>query len=603
MKLTRITLTLALLWLGTNVLAQSPGFDQIFDLIRISDSLLYDQPQKSLDLAVQANEIAESLENDSLIAITLNRVGAAHWSLGNEMQALEKIQASLQISEHKYEEITAKNLGNIGNIYAASGLDLDAIGYYRSELEIQKDKYDSLRLFIVNNDIGKAFLDLNNYDSARSYLNAASLFLNPKFEHLHSIYYVNQAELYFKEEMDQMADSLIKLTMQNAQQFSSKRGRIRANQLRAEWNRKMGMGAKALEHAEVAFDLAMKSGIKELIYITGKTLSRCYGDLEMYEDAYKKQLIHEHYLDSVQSVNTINELELLAYYQRLFQMRVLESKNTVNKELAEQRQLIIQGLVIALLIAAILIAIIFLVVRELGIRKRKLEKLNAFRSKIFAIVSHDLKSPIQSVSSVIELFNDKLISKEEIEPVIPEVREKTSNLMSLLNNVFLWAEGQMEGENLKKETFVLLPLLEELNRELEERLVEKSITLNFTSSKDFQIYSNPGIIRILLRNLIVNAIKFSNQNSVVEVNTVEGEKTKIIEVIDNGIGMTDEMKENVLDGGLVSTEGTAGEKGNGLGLALCYDFARSLGGQMEVESVLGEGSVFRIILRSQDAPQ
>ena len=226
----------------------------------------------------------------------------------------------------------------------------------------------------------------------------------------------------------------------------------------------MEVGTEALEQAEVAFDLATKSGIKELIYITGRTLSRCYGDLKMYEDAYEKQLIHEHYLDSVQSVNTINELELPAYFQRLFQMRVLESKNTVNKELADQRKLIIQGLIIALLIASILIAIIFLVVRELGIRKRKLEKLNTFRSKIFAIVSHDLKSPIQSVSSVIELFNNKLISKEEIEPVIPEVREKTSNLMNLLNNVFLWAEGQKEGENLKKETFVIFPLLEELIR-------------------------------------------------------------------------------------------------------------------------------------------
>ena len=112
----------------------------------------------------------------------------------------------------------AKNLGNIGNVYAASGLDLDAIGYYRSELAIQKGKYDSLRLFIVNSDIGKAFLDINNYDSTRSYLNDASFFLNPKFGHLHSMYYINQAEFYFKEEQDQMADSLIELTMQNAQE-------------------------------------------------------------------------------------------------------------------------------------------------------------------------------------------------------------------------------------------------------------------------------------------------------------------------------------------------------------------------------------------------
>ncbi len=580
------------------------SLQRVSSLIRECDSLLYDQPQSSLNLAIEANELANTLKNDSLIALTLNRIGSAHWSLGNQMQALEKIQESLQISElNDYEEIMAKNLGNIGNVYGASGLDLDAIGYYRSELAIQKSKRDTFRLFAINNNIGKAFLDLNNFDSAHHYLTSASLFLNQRFEHLHSIYYFNQAELYFKQGENQMADSLIALTMYNAQQFNSTRGIIRANQLRAEWDLSMGNNEKALGHAELAFELAMQSGVKELIYITAKTLSKSYGKVNRYKDAFEMQLLHEKYLDSVQSITTVNELELLSYYQRLFQMRVLESKNTINKELAEQQKLIIQGLVVALLIAGILIAIIVLVVRELGMRKRQLEKLNTFRSKIFAIVSHDLKSPIQSVSSVIELFNQKLISKEEIEPVLPEVREKTSNLMNLLNNIFLWAEGQMQGENLQKETFDLSAIVEDLKNELEERLDHKKITFDYSSTKNFEVHSDPGILRILLRNLVVNAIKFSNENSTIEVNAVEGERVKIIEVIDHGIGMTQQIKDNILKGGLVSTDGTAGEKGNGLGLALCFDFVKSLGGEMEVESVLGKGSVFRIILKNQQAQQ
>lgn len=600
MKLTKFIFLLsigALYCVSAQTIAEQ---DQVSRFIKSSDSLLYDQPQQSLDFAFKANELANTLQNDSLIALTLNRIGSAYWSLGDQMQALEKIQESLQISEsNNFEQIIAKNLGNIGNIYAASGLDLDAIGYYRSELAIEKNKKDTFRLFTINNNIGKAFLDLNYYDSAHFYLNAATSYLNPRFEHLHSIYFFNQAELYFKEGQIEMADSLIQLTESNAKQFSSTRGIIRANQLRAEWYVQMGNHSQALDRSKLAFDLAVSSGVKELIYLTSKTLSKCYGKLNRFQEAYEHQLLHEQYLDSVQSLATINELELLSYYQRLFQMRVLESKNTLNKELAEQRKLIIQGLVVALLIAAILIGIIILVVRELGIRKRELEKLNTFRSKIFAIVSHDLKSPIQSVSSVIELFNEKLISKEEIEPVLPEVREKTSNLMNLLNNIFLWAEGQMEGEMLKKEAFDIFGVIDELNKELSERLTDKKIKLEYQETKDFFIHSDPGVVRILLRNLIVNAIKFSNSESTVEVNAVEGEKVKIIEVIDNGIGMTSEMKESIFSGGLVSEDGTAGEKGNGLGLALCYDFVKSLGGRMEVESVLGEGSVFRIILKNE----
>lgn len=573
---------------------------EVDKLIRQCDSLVYDQPQESLELAHAAHQLAKDAKNDSLIAVALNRVGSAHWSLGNPMEALDHLQASLQISElNDFEEVMAKNLGNIGNVYAASGLDLDAIGYYRSELAIQRKLKDNFRLFAVNNNIGKAFLDLSYYDSANHYLVKAFEYLDPQFEHLHSIYFFNQAELNFKQGNLKKADSLVQLTMTNALQFESKRGIIRANQLQAELDRSRGKYKEALMKAKTAFDMAMKSGVKELIYITSKTLSRCYGAVNKFKDAFEMELLHEQYLDSVQNVTTVNELELLSYYQRLFQVRVLESKNKLNKQLADQRQLIIQGLVVALVIAAILIAIIVMVVRELGIRKRKLENLNKFKAKIFAIVSHDLKSPIQSVSSVIEMFNQKLISKEEIEPLLPEVREKTSNLINLLNNLFLWAEGQMEGENLEKEDFSLHPIVEELKSELNERLAAKQIELKYDSTFGFYLHSNPGIVRVLLRNLVINAIKFSNPNSTVEINCVTGEKTKVIEVIDEGVGMSQEKQEKLFTGGLESTEGTAGERGNGLGLALCHDFVTGLGGKIEVESVKGEGSVFRIIFSDQ----
>lgn len=585
----------------SSIQAQRINYAQEIDrIIKQCDSLVYDQPHVSLELAEEANRLANEAKDDSLIAVTLNRIGSAHWSLGNPMEALEKIQASLQISElNDFEEVMAKNLGNIGNVYAASGLDLDAIGYYRSELALQKQLKDTFRLFAVNNNIGKAFLDLSYFDSASFYIEEAHKFLDPKFVHLHSIYFFNRAELNFKKGNFQKADSLVSLTYENAREFNSKRGIIRSNQLMAELNRSMGKNEQALKLAREAYEMALESGVKELIYTACKTLSRCYGAVNKYEEAYKMELLHEQYLDSVQSINTVNELELLSYYQRLFQMRVLESKNKLNKQLADQRQLIIQGLVVALVIAAILIAIIVMVVRELGIRKRKLEDLNKFKAKIFAIVSHDLKSPIQSVSGVIEMFNEKLISREEIEPLLPEVKEKTSNLMNLLNNIFLWAEGQMEGENLRKKDFSLNPLIEELDEELRERLDEKEINLKYDSAFGFYLHSDRGIVRVLLRNLIVNAIKFSNPKSTIEINCVQGNKTKVIEVIDEGIGMSPEKKENLFSGGLESTPGTAGERGNGLGLALCYDFVKGLGGKIEVESVQGKGSVFRIIFTSQ----
>ncbi|MEQ8903655.1 tetratricopeptide repeat-containing sensor histidine kinase [Ekhidna sp.] len=606
MKLTRFIVLIFISCILIPIFAQDANDikKEISTTLSEARDKVYDDPGGSLEKSTYALELAEEINDDSLKAAALNLIGNAHWSIGNQMNAIESLQKSLQLSEiNNYEELVAKNYGNIGNVYNAVGFNLDAINYYKLELSIQEQYQQPRRLFAVYNNISKAYFNLSQYDSTHYYLNKAADQLEESFIHLSPILYSNQAETYLKQGKLEIADSLLELTYRTSNKYDSKRTSLIANQLKAELERKKGNPQHALEHAILASDMAMKMGIKELIYLTSKTMANCYGDLGEFQKAYKNQIRYETYRDSVQNVQVRNELELLAYYQRLFRLRVLEEKNQISTALADQRQLIIQGLVVALVIAAILIAIIFMVVRELGRRKRDLERLNTFKAKIFAIVSHDLKSPIQSVSSVIEMFNEKLISREEIEPFIPEVREKTSNLMSLLNNVFLWAEGQMEGENLQKETFSLHYVLADLKSELSDRLEEKEISIDYDSAHNFELYSNRGLVRILLRNLIVNAIKFSNKKSRIEINCVKGQKTKVIEVIDSGIGMTAETREGIFNGELDSTVGTAGEKGNGLGLALCNDFVKSLGGKMEVESVYGEGSVFRIILKDKPVEQ
>lgn len=568
------------------------------------DDQVYDNPTRSLVLATEANKLARELKNDSLIAVTLNRIGSAQWSLGNEIEALENIQESLQIAETRgFEHLMAKNYGNIGNVYSAAGLDLDAIGYYRLELKLQEKLNTPFRLFAINNNIGKAYLDIDFYDSAHFYLNKAGMYLNDSFVHLHSILYFNLAEANFKEKKYAIADSLLGITLKNAEQFNSKRGIIRANQLMAELQRVYGNKQKALDHALLSTKLANESNAKELIYLCNKTLSNCYGDLKDYENAFMHNQLYEAYLDSVQNVSTVNELELLNYYQRLFRMRVLEEKNTLNKQVAEQRQFIIYGLIGVIVIALFMISVIVRRGHKIDKQTRKLEELNAFKSKIFAIVSHDLKSPIQSVSSAIEMFQEKLITKEEIEMHLPEIRSKTSGLLDLLNNIFQWAEGQMEGEALKREKFQLVQLIKDLEAELTERLEAKQIKLEYKKNLQLELNSNPGIVRIVLRNLLVNAIKFSHKNTTISIRAYDGGTSRIIEVQDQGIGMNEMMLKGLFTMDLGSSLGTDGEKGNGLGLALCYDFVRELGGKIEAESQEGVGTTFRVHFTGQDVSQ
>ena len=296
-------------------------------------------------------------------------------------------------------------------------------------------------------------------------------------------------------------------------------------------------------------------------------------------------------------------MELLAYYQRLFNFRILEEKNIINEKLAGQRQIIIQLLIATLVIAIIMLSIIIVRGRKINSQAKKLESLNGFKNKIFAIVSHDLRSPIQSVTEALNMFQQRIFTKDDIEKYVPEMKEKAERLNELLSSVLQWAQGQLQNEALNKGDFLLLPVLEDLSKELSESTTKKQITLSFDCEENFKLHSNAGIVRIVLRNLITNAIKYSFEGSQILVHAFEFKNQKVIEVVDRGVGINSKLIKGIFNMEVGSSMGTNGEKGNGLGLALCYDFMRRLGGNIQVESEKGAGSTFKIFFFTKDAQQ
>jgi two-component system, sensor histidine kinase and response regulator len=570
---------------------------EILQLIKEADKNIYDDPTESLKSAEQSLQLSKEVKDDSLIAVSLNRMGNAYWSLGNQMEAIGHLQESLQISETKeLEELTAKNLGNIGNVYSAAGFNLDAINYYKLELQIQKRLKQKRRLFAIYNNIGSAFFTLNEFDSTHHYLQIATNYLDESFIELSPILFSNMAETFLLQNELGKADSLLKLTFKSAEKYGSQRSLVIANQLKAELERKRGKYRNAFQYAKKSVDMAYASKVKELIYISNRTLSNCYGDLGQFEEAYQKRLIYEVYKDSVQNANVKNELELLSYYQRLFRVRVLEEKNLVSSELAEQRKWIIFGLIGILLFVGILLIIIIRTRLKLEHQKKELESLNNFKTKVFGIVSHDLRSPIQSFVHVVDLLNRKMITKEEIEPLIPELREKSQSLLGLLSNLLRWAGDQMEKTAVDKEYFSLVTILNELELEFEEKLKLKEIAFIYDSELRLRIYSNREIVKIVLRNLLLNAIKFSHKQSKIFIKGLIENKMNVISVEDHGIGMKQETVEQLFSSELTSTLGTSGEQGTGLGLALCGDLVERLGGTIEIDSAVNRGSAFHILL-------
>jgi two-component system sensor histidine kinase/response regulator len=221
------------------------------------------------------------------------------------------------------------------------------------------------------------------------------------------------------------------------------------------------------------------------------------------------------------------------------------------------------------------------------------------QDKFFSIIAHDLKTPFNTIIGFSEIL------KEEIKSGDHEVIEKYAGLINksaiqtfrLLENLLDWANSQRGKILFSPIPVNLLDLFFEEFSALNEMAVRKSIELKCSMSDNLAITADKNMIKTILRNLISNAIKFTNRNGKVEVNARIDNKYVEISVSDNGIGMAKETVAKMfrLDGNL-STPGTDNEKGTGLGLFLCKEFVEKHGGTIWAESEPGKGSIFKISL-------
>ncbi|MDP1842272.1 MAG: HAMP domain-containing sensor histidine kinase [Sediminibacterium sp.] len=278
--------------------------------------------------------------------------------------------------------------------------------------------------------------------------------------------------------------------------------------------------------------------------------------------------------------------------------------DTEKKELAFQTYLNISFL-ITILVIAVMLVIIWRknkFIKEnnqlLTEQKQKLEESSFLKDKIFSIISHDLRSPIAALTSVLSLLDQQNIDKDLFNTIKKGLGKQLSTLNFTLDNLLIWARSQMKGDT--KPTFIEFEITEviEQNCMLLQALAEqKSIQLVSSKRGDFKVLADKQQIDIIIRNLLLNAIKFTRENGLIEVLATKTDTTIVITITDNGIGMSKEQVSKLFNLKThFTTPGTQKEKGTGLGLLICSEFAAVNNGKLIVESELGEGTSISLIL-------
>jgi len=232
-------------------------------------------------------------------------------------------------------------------------------------------------------------------------------------------------------------------------------------------------------------------------------------------------------------------------------------------------------------------------------QKHELTELNATKDKFFSIIAHDLRSPITTLISLSEVLRTDmdLLDTLQQEEILQSLHDLSRNYLRLLDNLLQWARVQSGRMVPEPVDFNLEEAIQDVMVFYKPYALDKQIKLSALNITPFNVLADKNMIRVVLRNLISNAIKFTQPGGEVQVIMIPKENNVEITVQDNGLGMSPEVLENLfrLDKAQTSL-GTSGEKGTGLGLHLCQEFVGLNKGTLKVESLKGFGSVFRFTI-------
>jgi signal transduction histidine kinase/Tfp pilus assembly protein PilF len=229
---------------------------------------------------------------------------------------------------------------------------------------------------------------------------------------------------------------------------------------------------------------------------------------------------------------------------------------------------------------------------EMQRRSEELEQLNEVKDKFFSIISHDLRSPINALAGIMDLLDKGAISPAELPTAIKELKSRFNHTRSLMNNLLDWTVLQMDKMHLQAGSVLLKKIVDE-NIELLGSIQSKKVNMINRVPENAIGYADSNTINLVIRNLMTNAIKFTNDGGEIIVAAESKENEWLVSVKDNGIGMNDDIQKKLFDKiNPYSTRGTANEKGTGLGLILCKEFVEKNGGRIWVESNIDKGSTF-----------
>ncbi|MGV3598116.1 MAG: GAF domain-containing sensor histidine kinase [Bacteroidota bacterium] len=236
---------------------------------------------------------------------------------------------------------------------------------------------------------------------------------------------------------------------------------------------------------------------------------------------------------------------------------------------------------------------------ELRMKNQRLNRLNSLQNKFLAIISHDVRNPLVSVKSMIDMMESEIITADDFKMLSDQLGEHVTHTVDLLNNLIDWGISQTKGDKLDLTTVGVSEIVDSEFLRISPAAFEKKLELINTVDREGIVLADANMLKFIIRNLITNAVKFTAQGSV----TVALEDTEHgweLSVKDTGVGMSEDRQKKLFNWeNRFTTNGTNNEAGSGLGLLMCKEFAEKHLGGITIISAEGAGTTFKVAVNTR----
>ncbi|TDE10830.1 sensor histidine kinase [Dyadobacter psychrotolerans] len=231
---------------------------------------------------------------------------------------------------------------------------------------------------------------------------------------------------------------------------------------------------------------------------------------------------------------------------------------------------------------------------ELIIKTQDLETANVTKNKLLSVIGHDLKEPIASLQSYLEVLVDFELDEQEKQQIKSQLLAMTKNASMMLSNILLWTRGQMQHFNPDLHTLSVSEALESVISQVQRIADNKQIRFWIDIPAVITVKADRQMFELVVRNILMNAIKFTSSRGNIWLSANIENQQCVICIKDDGIGIPDQLQKDIFSLSVKSQQGTDLERGVGLGLMLCKEFTELQGGEITFKSRLAEGTTFRL---------